>query len=213
MNEEKMQKAVRSVLQKVIKQHKRVLFDGDGYTTEWHEEAKRRGLPNLRESVAALEVIAEKKNLDLFKRTSVMNKAEVESREHIFLEKYIKQVAIEGETALLMAKTYILPAAIRQQTELAEAVVATEAADVDAALMRESLEEFAGLVTKLREKLKELEIAADHGGDDVVHHARSVRDTIRPAMNGLREVCDELEARISRDLWPLPSYREMLVIK
>jgi glutamine synthetase len=211
--EEKLLKAVRSLLQKIIKQHKRVLFDGDGYTKEWHEEAKKRGLPNHRESVSALEVIGNKKNIDLFKKYGVLTKAEVESREHIFLEKYIKQVAIEGETALLMAKTYILPAAIRQQTELAEAVAATEAADVDASDVRENLEGFASVVVTLRAAMKTLETALNHEGGDVVAHARFIRDKVRPAMSELRTIADDLESRISHDLWPLPTYREMLVIK
>ncbi|MFZ4575787.1 MAG: glutamine synthetase type III, partial [Phycisphaerales bacterium] len=211
--EEKLQKAVRVVLQKIIKQHKRVLFDGDGYTAEWHEEAKKRGLLNHRESVAALEVIGAKKNLDLFKKYGVLTKAEVESREHIFLEKYIKQVAIEGETAMLLAKTYILPAAIRQQTELAEAVAATEAADVDAADVRASLEEFAGLVVTLRAATTKLEKALELEHMEVVPHARAIRDRIRPAMSELRKIADEIESRIAHDIWPLPTYREMLVIR
>ena len=211
--EEKLLKAVRSLLQKIIKQHKRVLFDGDGYTKEWHEEAKKRGLPNHRESVSALEVIGNKKNIDLFKKYGVLTKAEVESREHIFLEKYNKQVTIEGETALLMAKTYILPAAIRQQTELAEAVAATEAADVDASDVRENLEGFASLVVTLRAAMKTLETALNHEGGDVIAHARFIRDKVRPAMGELRTIADDLESRISHDLWPLPTYREMLVIK
>ncbi|MFN9993745.1 MAG: glutamine synthetase III, partial [Phycisphaerales bacterium] len=206
-SEEKLTKAVRALLQKIIKQHKRVLFDGDGYTKEWHAEAKKRGMPNLRESVAALEVINGKKNIDMFKKYGVLTKVEVESRQHIFLEKYIKQLTIEAETAQLMAKTFILPAALRQQTELAEVVAATEAADVDASDSRASLEEFVALVTKFRAAMGKLGKALEHDGEDVTHHARYMRDKVRPAMSELRELSDELESRISRDLWPLPTYR------
>jgi len=200
-------------LQRIIKQHKRVLFDGDGYTQEWHAEAKKRGLPNYRESVVALQQLKIKKNVDVFKRFGVLTKIEVEAREHILLEKYVKQVTIEADTMTQMAKTQILPAAIRAQTELAENVAATEAADVDASEARDSLEEFAGLVSRLRAAITKLDKAGDITDHDVNKHAEHVRDGIRPAMADLRKIVDELETRVPRDLWPLPTYREMLVLK
>jgi glutamine synthetase len=212
-NEAKLQAAVKTLLQKVVKQHKRVLFDGDGYTKEWHAEAAKRGLPNFRESVKALQTMTTKKNIDLFKKYKVLSKVEVESREHIFLEKYIKQVLIEAETAIVMAKTQLLPAAERRQTELAEVVAATEAADVEAPDARESLEEFVGLVAKFRKAIAKLDQSADAEGHDVHKHAAQIRDQVRPAMGELRELADELETRIPKDLWPLPTYRDMLSIK
>jgi glutamine synthetase len=212
-SKEKLQDAVAKLLQKIVKQHKRVLFDGDGYTQEWHAEAKKRGLPNYRESVAALQQIATRKNVDLFKRYKVLSKVEVESREHIFLEKYVKQVLIEAETAVVMARTQVLPAAERRQTELAEAVAATEAADVDAGDTRASLEQFVELVNTMRKKIARLDAAADQHAEDVAKHAAQVRDQVRPALSELREVVDELETLIPKDLWPLPTYREMLSIK
>ncbi|MEK6701809.1 MAG: glutamine synthetase III, partial [Planctomycetota bacterium] len=121
-DEAKVLAAVRGVLQKVFKQHKRVLFNGDGYDKAWHDEAAKRGLPNHRETVSALSVLSSKKNVDLFKRFKVLTKIELDSREHIYLEKYNKQLLIEAETAVVMARTLVLPAAIRFQVELAEAV-------------------------------------------------------------------------------------------
>ncbi len=210
---ERLQKAVKKVLQRIIKQHKRVLFDGDGYTQEWHAEAKKRGLPNFRESVSALQQMATKKNADTFKRFGVLTKVEVESREHILLEKYIKQVTIEADTMVQMARTQILPAAVRAQTELAESVAATEAADVDASDSRKVLEDFVGLVGRLRSAINKLDKAGDIEGHDIHKHAEQVRDKVRPAMGELRKIADELETRIPRDLWPLPTYREMLTLK
>jgi glutamine synthetase len=212
-NGAKLEPAVRALLQKLVKQHKRVLFDGDGYTTDWHAQAAKRGLPNFRESVGALKTLSAKKNVDLFRKFKVLSKVEVESREHIFLEKYIKQVLIEAETAVEVAKTQILPAAERRQTELAEVVAATEAADVDASDAREALEDFIKLVAGLRAAIAKLEQATDYEGHDVSKHADQVRDKVRPAMGELRELVDELETRIPRDMWPLPTYREMLSIK
>lgn len=210
---DRLQKAVKKVLQRIIKQHKRVLFDGDGYTQDWHADAKKRGLPNFRESVAALQQMATKKNVDVFKRFGVLTKVEVESREHIHLEKYIKQVTIEADTMVQMARTQILPAAVRAQTELAESVAATEAADVDASESRKVLEEFVGLVGRLRSVIGKLDKAVDIDTHDVQEHAEQVRDKVRPAMGELRKVADELETRIPRDVWPLPTYREMLTLK
>ncbi len=210
---EKLLRGVKKVLQRIIKQHKRVLFDGDGYTSEWHAEAKKRGLPNFRESVSALQQFNTKKNIDVFKRFGVLTKVEVESRSHIHLEKYIKQVTIEADTMASMARVQVLPAAIRAQTELAENVAATEAADVDASEARETLEEFGGLVSRLRSAIAKLDKAGEFEGHDVSKHAEHVRDAIRPAMGELRKIVDELETRVPRDLWPLPTYREMLVLK
>ncbi len=210
---EKIKTVGAALLQKIVKQHGRVLFDGDGYTQDWHKEAAKRGLPNFRESVVALQQISKKKNTDLFKKYKVLGKVEVDSRAHIFIEKYVKQVLIEAETAVVMAKTQVLPAAEARQTQLAELVAATEAADVDASDSRTSLEEFAGLVTTLRRAIVALDSATDHETHDIIKHAEQVRDEVRPTMADLRAIVDDLETRVPRDLWPLPTYREMLSIK
>ena len=213
-NEAKLQSVVRSMLQDIIKKHKRVLFDGDGYTKEWHADAAKRGLPNFRESVAALSVISAKKNIDLFKKFHVLNKVEVESREHILIEKYIKQVLIEAETAIVMAKTQILPASVRQQTELAEAAAATQAAEADASEARTALNDFIELVNNLRVAIKALDEATNaEAAADPHAHAEHIRDHVRPALNALRDAADAIEGSVASDLWPLPTYRAMLSIK
>jgi glutamine synthetase len=209
---EKLAAAVRTVLQKIVKEHKRVIFNGDGYDQAWHDEAAKRGLPNLRNSVDAYEVIGSKKSADVFKKYKIFTKAECESREHIHIEKYVKQVLIEAETAILMARTLILPAVVRQQTELAEAVSVTEAADVDPGELRRQLEDFNEMGNKFRSAIDKLETATDAEVAHGIVHARHVRDAVRPAMVDLRELADQLEQRVSHDLWPLPAYREMLQI-
>lgn len=210
---ERLEAAVRDVLQKIVKQHKRVLFDGDGYTEKWHAEAAKRGLPNFKESVAALETVASRKNTELFEASGVLSKVELESRMHIFLEKYTKQITIEAETMLLMAQTLILPAAIQHQQSLAEAVAATESVDVDASSIRAMLEELAELVARLADAIETLEDKARTHDEDPLKHARHVRDKVKKAMADVRETCDELEARIPKSLWPLPTYHEMLLVK
>ncbi|MBL8760475.1 MAG: glutamine synthetase III, partial [Phycisphaerae bacterium] len=212
-DEAKLRAGVRTVLQKIIKQHKRVIFNGDGYDKSWHDEAKKRGLPNHRESVAALSTLSDKKNVALFAAFKVLSKVELESREHIFIEKYNKQVLIEAETAVLMARTLVLPAAIRAQTEQAENISVTEALDIDASKAREALDEFSTLIDSLRDAINTLETASDHHDSDVRKHAAHIRDKVRAAMGDLREVVDQIEERVPADLWPIPTYRDMLTIK
>jgi glutamine synthetase len=211
----KLQSVVAALLQKTVKQHKRVIFNGDGYDKAWHDEAEKvRRLPNIRASVDAFPVLGSKKSVDLFKKYGVFTKVETESREHILIEKYIKQILIEAETAVLMARTQILPAAHRQQIELAEVVAASEAADVDTGDLRQTLEEFVDLAGRFRRAIDALESAADADvGHDVHKHSKHLRDKVVPAMGDLRELADQLEERISADLWPMPTYREMLTIK
>ncbi|HNB60071.1 MAG TPA: hypothetical protein PK308_07135, partial [Phycisphaerales bacterium] len=210
---QKMQQAVKSVLQKIIKQHKRVIFNGDGYSQEWHNEAKRRGLPNFRDTVESLPTLKSKKTVDLFRKYNVLSRAETESRYHIFIEKFIKQVSIEAETMVSVARTMILPAALEHQARLAEAIGATLAADVDCEGQRAMLEKFVGLVDRFRAAIDTAEKAADEHMDDPSRHALHIKTKVRPALDALRSLADELEEQISSELWPLATYRELLFIK
>ncbi len=209
----KMQSAVLGVLKRTIREHKRVCFDGDGYSQEWHAEAKRRGLPQLRDSVEAFPILKAKKTVDLFKKYGVLNKAEVDSRYHIAVEKFVKQLGIEAETMIAMTRTLLLPAALRQQTELAAAVTETEGAGVDCDDTVKALEGFVATVTELRRALAALESAGQHHDDDPVAHAAHFRNKVRPAMEQLRKVADVVEGQVAADLWPLPSYRELLFLR
>ncbi|HEY4319822.1 MAG TPA: glutamine synthetase III [Gemmatimonadales bacterium] len=209
----KLQTAVLAVLKKVVKEHKRVVFDGDGYSEEWHREAERRGLPHLRDSVDAFPVLKARKTVDLFKKYGVLTKAEVESRYHIAVEKYVKQMEIEAEMMVVIARTMVLPAAIRHQTMLAEAVTATDNAGVDCPEMVHSLAEFAGMVTAARRALELVETASAHDDEEPLRHALHIRSKVRPAMATLRDAVDLLETHVSADLWPMPTYRELLVLR
>jgi glutamine synthetase len=213
-SEARLQSAVRSVLQKIIRQHKRVIFNGDNYAAAWHEEAARRGLPNLRDTVEALPALASRKAHALFKSYKVLSKAEVESRVHIFYEKFVKEVTIEAETMVSIARTQIVPAVLMHQASIAEAVSATDAAGEDPATLRESLRRYADLVARLVEAADALEkISNHHGAGDAAAHARHIKAKVRPAMADLRSVVDELETLTPASLWPLPTYRELLFIK
>ena len=206
----KQQATVLAVLKKVLKEHKRIVFDGDGYNIAWHKEAEKRGLPHMRDSLDAFPVLKAKKTVELFKKYGVLTKAEVESRYHIALEKWVKQLTIEAETMIAMARTMILPAALRHQAEIADAVTATEGAGVDCDDTVKALEHFSGLVTEARTALVALEAAAAHEDEDPMKHAQQIKAKVRPAMAVLRTAVDALENHVAADLWPMPTYRQLL---
>jgi glutamine synthetase len=209
----RLQSAVISVLKKVIKQHKRVIFDGDNYSEEWHAEAARRGLPNLRNSVEAFNVLKARKNLDLFRKYGVLGKAEYESRIHIAVEKYNKQLAIEAETMGLMARGMVLPAALEHQRRVAEAVAATKAAGVEPGDTVAALGEFVELVNQFRRHTADVERLAAHHEADPMKHAAQINRELLPAMSRLRQTGDAIEGRVAAELWPMPSYRDLLFLK
>jgi glutamine synthetase len=211
--EAKMQAAVKSVLKDIIKHHKRVIFNGDGYTNEWHAEAAKRGLPNFKDTVESLPTLKSKRVTELFTRYKVLSKSEVQSRAEVFFEKFNKQVSIEAETMVQMARTMILPAAIKHQTRLAEACAATQAAGVDAEQQRQELEDFVELVSRLSVAISKLEKVAHHHDSDAHTHAKHIKAHVRPAMADVRSIADQLEGATSADLWPMPTYRELLFIK
>ncbi len=147
-------------------------------------------------------------------RYKVLTKVEMQSRCTIFLEKYVKQVAIEAETMASMVRTQIIPAVLQHQRRLAEAVAATQAADVGCSEQRDVLEGYVEAAGRMHEALSGLEKALHHhAAGDEMDHAKHVRSHVKPAMAKLRDAVDTLETMTSEDLWPLPSYRDLLFIK
>ncbi|MFN7022568.1 MAG: glutamine synthetase type III, partial [Phycisphaerales bacterium] len=212
---EKLKRVVADLLKKTVKQHKRVIFNGDGYSVAWHKEAEKRGLPHLRDSIDALPVIRGKKSMDLFARYKVLSREETESRAVIFIEKYAKQVQIEAETMVSMARTMIMPAALAHQKRVADAIEAAQGAGVDCEEQRAMLEDVVALVNGLRARIEALDhVTRHHGGsDDPLDHAKHIKQHVKPAMADLRQVADDLEAIVADELWPMPKYRDLLFIK
>ena len=209
----KQQEAAMTVLKKVLKAHRRVIFDGDGYSEAWHKEAAKRGLPIMADSVAALPVLGARKTVTLFTKYEVLNAAEVSSRHHIAVEKYVKQLDIEAETMAALARTHILPAALEHMTTMANAVASTEAAGVDCAGEKAALGRFVAMVTACRNAIIKLEKVLTERDDDPMTHAEHMARKVRPAMEALRTAADTLEMHVAADLWPLPTYRELLFLK
>jgi glutamine synthetase len=209
-----LNKAIQELLSSILKESKKVIFSGDNYTEEWHKEAERRGLPNLKNTVDALPVIIRKDTIDLLTRYKVYTERELHSRLAILSENYVKTVNIEGQMMDMMARTMILPAALRYQAEVAAAVNATKLAGVDNHAQVDLLKTLTATIGEFQAATSALEKAlARHAEGDLHSHAKYARDAILPAMTTLRAKGDELETMVADDLWPLPTYREMLFIK
>jgi glutamine synthetase len=163
--------------------------------------------------VEAFAVLRAKKNAELFKKYGVLTPAEHESRTHIAIEKYIKQLAIEAETMVSIARGQILPAALRHQQRTAEAVASTKAAGVDCADTVAALRSFVELVTRLRNATAAVEQVSAHHDADPLKHASQISRELKPAMAELRATVDTLETLVAADLWPLPTYRDLLFLK
>ncbi|HWA68039.1 MAG TPA: glutamine synthetase III [Mycobacteriales bacterium] len=201
--------AVQKLLEEIITNHGNVVFNGNGYSEEWQVEAAARGLKNLRTTPDALPELIAPESLDLFSKYGVFSEREMHSRYEIGLEQYVLSVGVEARTVLEMGTTTILPAAVRYQTELASNVAALKAAGVEADVS--ALNEVTGLITSLRAALGSLSDALAHeADDDLLKHALHSRDALLPAMLEVRTAADALEGIVADDLWPLPTYQEML---
>jgi glutamine synthetase len=197
-----LDEAVVDVVRAAYAANKQVCFDGDNYSEAWHAEAEQRGLVNLRTTPDALPWLVEEQTVTTFGRYNVLSERELESRFEVFVEQYTTRLNIEAETAASIARTMLLPAALRHLTELRAAGVETLVAETE------------GLVDELVEALHALESAnASHPADEGLELATWMRDTVIPAMDAVRTVADRLERIVADDLWPLPKYSEMLFIK
>ncbi|HSJ62368.1 MAG TPA: glutamine synthetase III [Gemmatimonadaceae bacterium] len=206
--------ALRQLLATEIKTVKRVIFNGDGYSETWQAEAAERGLLNLRTTLDALETLLDGKNVALFEGYGVLSKRELESRHEIMLDQYFKTVNIEGETTAELARTMVLPAAVRYLNELLSTIERGQSVAVSSAGTVALAREVSALIDELTAALDVLvERNADLGGDTVHEKAYHMRDRIVPAMADVRRVVDMLERVLPDHDWPLPKYRDMLFVK
>ncbi len=203
---------VQKVLHDIISAHGDVVFNGDGYSDEWHQEAESRGLPNLRTTVDALPVLASDDVVELFEKYGVLSKRETLSREEVYLEQYCMTIGVEARTTVEMAKTIVYPAAVRYQGELAATCASLKA--VGQECDTETLDTVTTLVARLKKGIASLEAAmASMNGGGMLGHAKHSCEEILPAMLVVRAAADELEGIVADDLWPLATYQEMLFIK
>jgi glutamine synthetase len=201
--------AVAALLKKTIKQHKRIIFNGNGYSQEWQKEAGKRGLLNLKNTVDALPELV-KPDVVKFK---VLTERELHARCEVNLETYCKTLNVEAQLMVLMANRYILPAALEYQGRVAGSIAAVKAAGSIGKEPKKLLDRLTKLVDQFRVQTESLSSALEHTSGSTEKHAKHTRDTVVPKMVTLRELGDQIELLMPHELWPLPTYREMLFIK
>lgn len=206
--------AVHDLIKRTISEHQRVIFNGNGYSDAWVEEAARRGLPNLKTMIDAIPSMVDEKTIAIFERHHVLSRVELESRAEINYEAYAKAINIEAKTMINMAAKRYIPAVIRYTTQLAESIGAINnvCAEADVSVQRELLIECSGLLAKAQRALKELkrvtETAAEkEEGREQAHY---FKDIVVPAMEELRIPIDELEFLVDKEIWPVPTYGDLL---
>ena len=202
--------AVQKVLEGVITEHGAVVFNGDGYSEEWQVEAAARGLKNLRSTVDALPELDTPETKALFEAYGVLNERELASRYEVYLEQYELSVMVEARSTLETATTMVLPAAVRYQGELAGTAANLVAVGMDPDLS--GLESLNDAIASLSSATATLSAALEHGSDSTYDGARHAAEQVLPAMDAVRAAADELEEMVADDLWPLPTYQEMLFI-
>jgi glutamine synthetase len=211
-NAAKLPGAVQMLLKDIIEKHGAIVFNGDNYSEAWHHEAEKRGLPNLKTTVDALPVLGKPEVVALFEKYKVLSPRETQSRLDIYLEQYCKTINVESKLIIEMAKTMIFPAAIRYQSELA--VTCANLKAVGYTFDTNTLDKVTALVKSLQDNIAALEKTMQrHGSDGVLAEAKHYCHEVLPAMSAVRKVADELEGIVADDLWPLPTYQEMLFIK
>jgi glutamine synthetase len=209
-----LEQAVGELLPKVIKENKRIIFNGNNYSKEWEKEAGKRGLLNLKNTVDALPQLVSKEVIDIFEKYKVLNGRELHARFEIMLEQFNKTINIEGQLMVLMANRYILPAAFEYQRQVATSIAAVKQAGGKSGEGRKVLDRLTKTIDELKRNADNLERALSHEGNGAAEkHAKHFRDVVRPAMDDLRETGDTLELMMPHELWPLATYREMLFIK
>ncbi len=210
----KLDDAVKALLTRMIKDNKRIIFNGNGYSEEWQKEAAKRGLLNLRTSVDAYPELMKPDVVKAFEKYGVLNDREVRARYDVAVEQYNKTINIEAQLMVLMANRYILPAAYKYQGLLGGTVASMKAAAAGGKGTRKALDYLTTLIDACRSRVDALQELLEHDGTaNPEKHAKFFRDKVLPAMVALRESGDSLECIVPHDIWPLPTYREMLFVR
>ncbi len=206
--------AAHDLIKKTLKEHQRVIFNGNGYSEDWVKEAEKRGLPNIKSMVEAIPALVTDKAVKLFEKHHVLSSVELHSRAEVLYETYAKAINIEARTMLSMAGVKYIPAVISYTKKLADSILAVKAAvaEADTSVQAGLLKEISSLLVKAQTALKKLEDAADKAGEigEVKEQAAYYRNTVVLAMAELRAPIDALEVLVEKDLWPVPTYGDLL---
>jgi glutamine synthetase len=207
----KLPGAVQKVLQDIMAKHGAIIFNGDNYTQAWHEEAEKRGLPNHRTCVDALPQLTGSEVVAMFEKYGVLTARETQSRQDIYLEQYVKTVLTEAKLTVEVARTLIFPAAVRYQSQLA--TTCTNLKQLGYTFDTDTLDEMTKLVKSIQDGATALEKTLAHHSSGILEEAKHCCHSVLPAMLKVRDAADKLEGLVADDLWPLPTYQEMLFIK
>jgi glutamine synthetase len=206
--------AIHDIIKRLATKHQRIVFDGNGYSDEWVAEAEERGLPNLKTMVDAIPALVADQTVELFEKFGVFTRAELESRAEVQYEAFAKAINIEARAMIDIAGKQIIPAVIKGTTQLATSIQAVRsvAEDMDVSVQLELLTEMSALLADTKVALSKLQevtkIAGEHAlGKDQAEYFNTV---VRPAMRELRTPIDELEMLVDKDLWPMPSYGDLI---
>lgn len=204
--------AVHSLIKEYLTDHQRIIFNGNGYSDEWVAEAEKRGLPNIKSMVEAIPALTTDKAVELFGKFGVFTKAELESRAEIKYENYAKAINIEAKAMIDIAAKQIIPAVVKYTKELADTVLAVKEAGADASVQAEMLADISGLLTETKAALKKLEAVTEEaaGKEEGKVQSEFYHFSVVPAMKGLRTPVDELEMIVDKEVWPMPSYGDLL---
>lgn len=204
--------AVHDLIKEYAIQHQRIVFNGNGYSEEWVEEAKRRGLPNIKSMVESIDEMVSDKAVKVFEKFGVFTKAELESRAEIKYEAYAKALNIEARSMIDIASKHIIPAVIRYTKELAETVNAVREAGADYEVQADILHKVSRLLKEAKTALEKLEIVTYQAVDkqEGKEQAFWFYEEVSPAMEALRKPVDELEMIVAKDMWPMPSYGDLI---
>ena len=207
---------IENIVKEIVIKHKKIIFNGDGYSKEWVEEAtKVRGLPNLPTTVDAIPALISSKSIKLFEKHKVLNTSELYSRYEVGLEEYTKQINIEALTMIEMAKREIIPAVIKYIGEISDSCIKVNSinSSIDTSVQEEIIEKLSSTLSSFNQALKTLESRNEEAKEvtgDILNKAIYYRDEVLETMNELRKYGDELETLVDSKLWPFPTYGELL---
>ncbi len=209
---ENFEAAVHDLIKTNLTEHQRIVFDGDGYSEAWIEEAARRGLPNIPSMIEAADVLITDKAVELFSQFGIFTRAELESRREIIYETYAKTVNIEALTMIDMAERQIIPACMKYERDLAETILAVQQAGVVFRAEKDKLQKIADEIEHAQtalDALREVENTAA-ALPDGKERAFYYKDAVKPAMEALRKPCDLLESYVDKEAWPFPTYEDLM---
>ena len=210
---EDFEMAVHDKIKELIGKHKRIVFNGNGYSEEWVEEAARRGLPNIKSMVDAVEAYTKPENIELFEKFGVLNKVEMESRAEIYYENYAKQINIETKTMLDMARKQIIPAVMKYAGDLAKGANEVKAMGMDVSVQEDILKKITTELKNLVDAVEQLDAIDDKARameDNMEAAAKCFHTDVFPAMEAVREPADKLEELVDKEYWPFPQYEDIL---